>query len=132
MNFSYRFSKAFAAFLLSSLCAPFPLLASDHGGGASGPETLVFTVNLGSSKYLQLGLVLETGSPEAAHEVSAFKPKVQHEIILMLSGRDEEKLRTLPGKKELADDIIDAVNHVIHMNQKTGVNEALFTNFIIQ
>lgn len=109
-----------------------PLLAGGDHGGASGPEPLVFTVNLGNSTYLHFGLILETATPEAGHELGLFRPKIQHEIILLLSGKDPGHLRTLPGKKELVEEIIEAANHVIHSNEKNGVKEALFTKFIIQ
>lgn len=134
MNVTSRLSNTFVAFMLLLLgsIAPSILLASDHGGGGGAPAPLIFTVNLGDNRFLQLGLVLETATPEAAHELSSYQPKIQHHIILLLSGQDEAKLRTLPGKKELAREIIETVNHVIHEDEKTGVKEVLFTNFIIQ
>ena len=45
---------------------------------------------------------LETGSPEAAHELLAHRPKIQHQIILLMSDKDQANLRTLDGKKALA------------------------------
>jgi len=127
----------FASFLRRTIivvaamvCLP-ALAGGDHGGG-SGPEPLLFTVNLGTNTYLHFGLILETATPEAGHELGLFRPKIQHEIILLLSGKDPAHLRTLPGKKELVEEIIEAANHVIHSNEKNGVKEALFTKFIIQ
>ncbi len=114
--------------VLTSL-APFPALAGDHGGG--GPEPVVFTVNLGSTAYAQFGLLFETGSPEAAHEVVVYRPKIQHRIILLVSDKNEAHLRTLAGKKELAEEIVEEVNHIIHDDRKTGVKEILFTKFLI-
>jgi flagellar FliL protein len=133
MNVASRIVNAFAAPLLVvlALLLPLPVLASDHGGGGA-PEPMVFTVNLGKDNYLQFGLVFETASPEAAHSLAAFKPKVQHEIILLLSDKEAAKLRTLPGKKELIEEIVELANHVIHEDEKTGVKEVLFTKFLIQ
>lgn len=133
MNVASRIVNAFAAPLLVvlALLLPLPVLASDHGGGGA-PEPMVFTVNLGKDNYLQFGLVFETASPEAAHSLAAFKPKVQHEIILLLSDKEAGKLRTLPGKKELIEEIVELANHVIHEDEKTGVKEVLFTKFLIQ
>ena len=108
-----------------------PSQAGDQGGGG-GPEPLVFLVNLGPTTFLNFGLILETATPEAAHELAAYRPKIQHEIILLLSEKDQAKLRTLPGKKELIEEIAETVNHVIHEDAKTGVKDVLFTNFIIQ
>ncbi len=134
MNVTYRFSNTIVAFCLfiTGLFAPLSLMASDNGGGGGAPAPLVFTVNLGPSSFLQIGLILQAASLEATHELGVFQPKIKHEIILLLSGRDEALLRTLPGKKALIEEIIASVNHVIHSNEKTGVNEVLLSNFIIQ
>ena len=133
MTLGFKKFKIFLALLLSFSCllAPLPVLASD-GGGSAAPEPQVFTVNVGDNKYLQFGVDFEAATPEAGHELGVYKPKIRHAIILMLSGIDVEALRTLQGKKNLAADIIDTVNHVIHETEKTGVKEALFTSFIIQ
>jgi flagellar FliL protein len=117
------------------LCLPLfglatPVLAS--GGEAAGPETLVFTVNAGKNNYLQFGLVLETATPEAQHHLSMLKPRLLHQIILLLSSKDVDHLRTLQGKKELSADLVDTANQVIGETEKHGVRDALFTRFIIQ
>lgn len=117
--------------ILASLL-PLPSLASDHGGGGGAPEPMVFTVNLGTENYLQFGLILEPAVPEGAGAIAAYKPRIQHEIILLLSGKELDKLRTLEGKKELIEEIVELANHAIHEDQKTGVSEALFTQFLIQ
>jgi flagellar FliL protein len=134
MQFVNRTAKLLGVlfFALSAALLSVPAQASDHGGGGGAPEPLVFTVNLGGGNYLQFGLILEAATPEAAHELVVYRPKIQHEIILLLSDKTQDKLRTLPGKKELIEEIAEAVNHVIHENKKTGVKEILFTNFIIQ
>ena len=110
--------------------------ASDHGGGGSGPEPLKFTVNLdasnGNNKYLQLEMVFETAKPEAQHSLTTLKPRLQHAMILLLSGESIDRLRTREGKHRLAADIIEVANKVIDESEKTGVKEVLFTSFIIQ
>lgn len=133
MNVAPRMMKAFAATLLMALAlfSSLPVLASDHGGGGA-PEPMVFTVNLGKENYLQFGLIFETASPEAAHQLASNKPRIQHKIILMLSGKDSANLRTLQGKKALIEEIIELSNHVIDETEKTGVKEVLFTKFLIQ
>jgi flagellar FliL protein len=134
MSFSYRIRNAFATLVLACLAVALPLSASanDHGGGGGGPEPMVFTLNLGSSAYVQFGLIFETGSPEAAHELVVYRPRIQHEIILLMSGKEEGHLRTLEGKKELIEELIEQTNHIIHDDRKTGVTEILFTRFLIQ
>ena len=124
-----------AVFVASVLLLPLAQ-ANDHGGGPAGPEPLRFTVNVSSEnpggKYLQVEMVFETVHPEAAQAIAALKPKVQHEMILLLSSENAERLRTRDGKNRLVEKIIEAVNKVIDETEKTGVKEVLFTNFIIQ
>ena len=133
MNVAPRFVSFFVApiLLVLALFLPLPAMASDHGGGGA-PEPLVFTVNLGKENFLQFGLILEPATPEAAGLLAAHKPQIQHEIILLLSGKDANKLRTLAGKKELIEELVELANHAIHEDEKTGVKEALFTRFLIQ
>jgi flagellar FliL protein len=133
MNVFSRIVSIFVAPALVVLCAMLPLsaLANDHGGGGGG-EPMVFTVNLGKDNYLQFGLIFEGATPEASHLLSGYKPRLQHEIILLLSGKEAAKLRTLEGKKELIEEIIELANHVIHEDAKTGIKEVLFTKFLIQ
>lgn len=133
MNVASRILKAFAASMLMAvtLILPLPALAGDHGGGGA-PEPMVFTVNLGTENYLQFGLIFEAASPEATHSLATYKPRIQHRIILMLSGKDSATLRTLEGKKTLIAEIVKLANQVIDEDEKTGVKEVLFTKFLIQ
>ncbi len=132
MSIAHRIRKIFVILGVVSLTwlTPFAAQAGDHGGGA--PEPMIFTFNLGGKSYVQFGLIFETGSPEAAHELVAYRPKIQHEIILLMSGKEEAHLRTLEGKKELIEEIIEQTNHIIHEDRKSGVKEILFTKFLIQ
>lgn len=115
---------------LLALVLPLPAASSDHGGGGA-PEPMVFTLNLGSG-YVQFGLVFEGATPEVMPRVAAFKPRIQHRIILLMSGKEAGHLRTLEGKKELIEEIIEIANKVIGETEETGVHEVLFSKFLIQ
>ena len=131
MSIAHRIRKILITPGLVALAAlaPVATLAGDHGGGA--PEPMVLTVNVRGDAYAQFGLLFETGSPEAAHELLAHRPKIQHQIILLMSDKEQANLRTLDGKKALAEEIVDQANHIIHDDRKTGVKEILFTKFLI-
>jgi flagellar FliL protein len=133
MNVFSRIVTIFVApaLLVLAVMLPLPVLAGDHGGGGA-PEPVVFTVNLGNENYVQFGLIFEGATPEAAHLLAAYKPRIQHEIILLLSGKEAATLRTLAGKKELIKEIIELGNHVIHEDEETGIKEVLFSKFLIQ
>jgi flagellar FliL protein len=110
-------------------------LSSAHAGGGGdqgGGAPLKFTTNLGASRYLQFEVVLEAANPEADHHLAMYKPRLQHEIILMLSGESQENLQTLKGKLELQAKIQEIANHIIHETPKSGIKDVLFTSFIIQ
>lgn len=106
--------------------------SGDGHGGGGGAAPLKFTTNLGNSRYLQFEVVLEAATPEAAHELEIYRPRIQHQVILMLSDQRHEVLATLKGKLELQAQIQDIANHIIHEKPKTGVKDVLFTSFIIQ
>jgi len=137
MKSSALFIKSLlSAFFLAFLLQAPTVSASDHGGGAAGPAPLKFIVNLGDpangGKYLQVQMVLEAAAPEAEHLLAVYQPKIQHELILLLSSKDVAELLTLKGKKDLMESIIHTVNHLLHETEKTGVKEVFFTSFIIQ
>lgn len=130
-----RFLKSIVlALMWLSFCAV-NLVHANEGGGAAAPAPMKFVVNLGNpaqdGHMLAVEMVLD-GVAEVGGAVNMFKPKIQHEIILMLSGEDVNSLRTVEGKKNLGERIRDVVNKVLKETEKTGVREVLFTNFMIQ
>lgn len=137
MKSSVAFFKLLtSAFLLAFLAQTPAALAGDHGGGAAGPAPLKFVVNLGDpssgGKYLQMQMVFEPAVPEAEHLLGVYQPKIQHELILLLSAEEAATLLTLKGKKDLMANIVRTVNHLLHETEKTGVKDVFFTSFIIQ
>lgn len=131
------FSRVRRLALIFLIATAAPLYASDHGGGAPGGlGPLQFTVNIGSNaaamRYLQVEMVLEFASPEAAMHLAAMKPKIQHRIIMLLTGEEIASLQTTKGKLELQERIVDDLNSITGDTVKTGIKEALFTSFIIQ
>lgn len=133
-SLSARLKKACFVSLLAATALALPAHAGDHGGGGA-PEPIKLTVNLGQGsedvRYLQIEIVFEA-SPEALQSINGHKPKVLHQLILLLSDETREKLLTLKGKKELAEKIASAVNKTIDADAKSGVHEVLFPSFIIQ
>lgn len=118
---------------LSGLVAP--VQASDHGAGPAGGEPIKLTINLGNpgtnGRFLVCEIAFEA-SPEVTQAISHHRPKVIHNLILLLSDETADRLLTLQGKQDLAEKIIGEVNKAIDEKAKTGVHEALFTKFIIQ
>jgi len=114
-----------------------PVFAAEHGGGgAAGPEPMAFVVNVGNSaetlRFLQIAMVLEYASPEVAVRFTEIKPKLQHQIILMLSSEEVANLQTVKGKQNLQARIAKDLNTLVGETEETGIKEVLFTNFILQ
>lgn len=93
---------------------------------------MIFTVNLGTENYLQFGLLFESAKPEALMLVGMFKPKIQHQIILMMAEKNVVTLRTLAGKKEMVEEIVQLTNRIIGEDEKSGIHDVLFSRFLIQ
>ncbi|WP_109041525.1 flagellar basal body-associated protein FliL [Azospira sp. I13] len=118
--------------LLLLLLAP-SLQANDHGGGGGAAESYRFVVNLArSGRILQTDMVFEGAHAETAESLKVIRPKVQHALILILSAETPESLQTLEGKEALAQRIRKALNALLKEDEKSGVKEVLFTNFIMQ
>lgn len=109
---------------------------ASEGAAVAAPEPLKFVVNLGNpatgGQVISLELVLDGADPEINQSVRVYKPKLQHEILLLLSGETPDNLRTFAGKQDLASRIQELANKVLHETPKTGVKEVLFTKFLIQ
>lgn len=133
-----RLSASFRIFVallvLFGLTSAMPAYANE-GGGPVGPVPMKFVVNLGNpaldGHMLAVEMVLD-GAPEVNPMIAMYKPKIQHEMILLLSGEDANVLRTVDGKKSLGEKIKETVNKVLKETEKTGVREVLFINFMIQ
>lgn len=136
MKFHPALPKALASLLFAAVFFAAPLARANDHGGAAAPEPMKFIVNLGDpsngGRFLQVQMVFETAGPDIEHGIVAFRPRIQHALIIALSGQDAGKLMTLQGKKELSADVVEIVNHVLHETEKTGVKDVFFTSFIIQ
>ncbi|GAA5158128.1 flagellar basal body-associated FliL family protein [Viridibacterium curvum] len=99
-----------------------------------------FTVNVGpftretptGGGILQVTLVLHAAKPEAQHELDLYKPMITHHIHLTINGFSIKELRAPDGKDQLADAIIERVNKVLKLDEKTGIDDVFFTSFILQ
>lgn len=139
--YKMQFSKIFTDFLVSlflfTSLLPVQSASANEGGAKEGASAYIklepFTVNLTDlSQYLQIGLTLQGGSPEAAAAVAMLMPKVRHEMILLLSSKDAAEILSPEGKVKLADEIKHAINNAIDLSGKQGVTGVLFASFIVQ
>ncbi len=116
---------------------------SDAQGGASGkagqtaaPGVMFdldpFIVNLADVpdvRYLKLTVKLEVDSEAVSADLSARVPQVRDAVLVLLSSKDVNAVRTTQGKFQLRDEITQRINGLL---PKPGVRSAYFTDIVVQ
>jgi flagellar FliL protein len=91
-----------------------------------------FIVNLADTpdvRYLKLTLKLDVESEAVVAELSARVPQIRDAVLVLLSSKDVNAVRTTQGKLQLRDEITQRVNGLL---KKSGVRSAYFTEFVVQ
>jgi flagellar FliL protein len=91
-----------------------------------------FIVNLADTpevRYLKLTIKLDVDSEAVASELSARIPQIRDAVLVLLSSKDVNAVRTTQGKFQLRDEITQRVNGLL---KKPGVRSAYFTEFVVQ
>jgi flagellar FliL protein len=91
-----------------------------------------FIVNLADTpdvRYLKLTLKLEVDSEAVAAELSTRIPQMRDAILVLLSSKDVNAVRTTQGKFQLRDEITQRINGLL---KKPGIRSAYFTEFVVQ
>lgn len=116
--------------------------AAGDGGGSAGPSPNyvvlhpAFVVNVAdglSVKHMQVKAQLKLSSPDLAKHIEHHKPAIQHEMVMLLSGKSAAVMRTVQGKEALRAEALAALQKLLTENTGDPVVEAVyFTEFIIQ
>jgi len=91
-----------------------------------------FIVNLADQpeiRYLKIVVKLEVESEVVATDLSARVAQVRDTVLVLLSSKDVNSVRTPQGKFQLRDEITQRVNGLL---PKPGVRAAYFTDFVVQ
>lgn len=91
-----------------------------------------FIVNLadkGDVRYLKLSLKLELKKESAVKTVDARLAHIRDSMLILLSSKDFESIRTVEGKMQLRDEIIHRINTIL---DRRLVKTAYFTEFVSQ
>lgn len=121
-----------------------------------------FTANLiheEGDRYLQVAIDLKISKPELAEKIKATNPEILHRINMLLQSKRPSELASFDGKQKLAEQIKAQVEYVLGLRKtaplitdipeseapgehvatpaeahagKSGINDVLFTSFIIQ
>jgi flagellar protein FliL len=110
--------------------------ASGKHGQPAAPGVMFdldpFVVNLADVpdvRYLKLTVKLEVDNEAISTELSARIPQVRDAVLVLLSSKDVNAVRTTQGKLLLRDEITQRVNGLL---PKQGVRSAYFTDFVVQ
>lgn len=91
-----------------------------------------FIVNLADVpdvRYLKLTVKLEVDNDAVSADLSARVPQVRDAVLVLLSSKDVNAVRTTQGKFQLRDEITQRINGLL---PKPGVRSAYFTDFVVQ
>ena len=91
-----------------------------------------FIVNLADTqevRYLKLTLKLDVDSEAVSTELSTRIPQIRDAVLVLLSSKDVNAVRTTQGKFQLRDEITQRINGLL---KKPGVRSAYFTEFVVQ
>lgn len=100
------------------------------------PIKPAFVVNFpsrGKQRYLQVDITVMTRDPDIFTAMQTHMPLVKNRLVMMLSGQVYEELQTDEGKELLRQKAMQALDEVMQQELgKQGVEEILFTNFVMQ
>lgn len=96
-----------------------------------------FTVNLQDSgrggRLLYVGLTLKLGDEESRSFLEGHRPQLRSRLLMLLSGKEVETVRTPNGKERLKGEILSMLATPMASGQPDlAVEDVLFTEFIVQ
>ena len=110
--------------------------AAEKHGSVVAPGAMFdlepFIVNLADSpeiRYLKITVKLEVEYETVSAELSSRVPQIRDTILVLLSSKDSNTVRTTQGKFQLRDEITQRVNGLL---SKSGIRSAYFTDFVVQ
>lgn len=134
--------------------------ATEEAHPATAPTYVAlgtFTANLiheEGDRYLQVAISVKLTNPELEEKIKASNPEILHHVNMLLQSKAPSELATLEGKDKLSREIKAQIEQVlglgkhatvtpstqaesapaqtVAMHGKTGIDEILFTSFIIQ
>ena len=100
------------------------------------PLSPPFVVNFefqGRVRFLQASLTVMSRDAETIAGIEAHMPLVRNNLLLMLGDENYAELQTEQGKEALRQKAQQAIDGILRQEiGKTGVEQLLFTNFVMQ
>jgi flagellar FliL protein len=108
---------------------------------ATTPPTYVrldpaFTVSFSGEddlQFLQLDLQVTTQEAEVEDAIKQHMPAIRNALVLLFSSQKATDLKSRAGKEELRQRALEEIQRVLEKSTgKAGVNDVLFTSFVMQ
>ena len=113
--------------------------AGGGGGDANSPYFELpapFVVNLNNKSgitFLQVNAQFKVNKPDNKAHLTTHMPAIQHTMVMLLSEKSSEDVRTVSGKEKLRKEALEALQKMF--SEKVGdpvIDEVYFTGFIVQ
>jgi flagellar basal body-associated protein FliL len=128
-----NFRKSLALMFLTLLWISTSAHAGESGNGEGYERLEPFKVNLiGLHQVIQLSATLKMAKPDVGDRIKLYMPAIQHEIILLLSSKTPEQLKTPQGRQELILETRLAANKALMLGPKDGIADVFFESILIQ
>ena len=108
------------------------ILLLGGGGGAAWFLLEPFLLNLADRnelRFLKVSIKLELDRPEEKTDFQKKLPAIRDALLVLLSSKESQLLRTVNGKRRIREEIMTRVNGVM---SKGKIANVFFTDFIIQ
>ncbi|WP_271272067.1 flagellar basal body-associated FliL family protein [Aliamphritea hakodatensis] len=87
----------------------------------------------GKLRFLKCQVTVQVATPAAHHAVNYYKPEIRHEVLMILSDKQESQLKSVEAQDALAKDLLAAVQKVLLAEEgEAFVSDLFFTSFVIQ
>lgn len=97
------------------------------------PAFIVNFPSRGKQRYLQADITVMTRDPDIFTAMQTHMPLIKNRLVLLLGGQVYEELQTDEGKELLRQKAMQALDEIMQQELgKQGVEEVLFTNFVMQ
>lgn len=84
--------------------------------------------------YLQVEIKMKVANEQVGEKISQRVPEIRSALILLMTSKSSEDLKTVEDKQRLASEMAGQINRIIHSTNPNvdGVLGVYFTTFILQ
>ncbi|MDO6565008.1 flagellar basal body-associated FliL family protein [Amphritea sp. 1_MG-2023] len=123
----------FLGSMLPSAWAADEPLADDYVNYIELKPFVANFVSPGTLRFLKCEITIQVTSPQAHHAVNYHKAELRHEILMLLSSKEAEQLKTVDKQHILAQEALAKVQQVLLFEEgEAYVADLFFTSFVLQ